>query len=875
MPSEDLTPMRQQYLEIKAQYPDAIVLFRLGDFYETFDQDAEIAARELDLVLTARHAKGQRIPMAGVPHHAVENYVSRLIEKGYHVVIAEQMEPPGKKLVRREVVRVITPGTVVEPGMLEQRQNNYLMALAPETARNSDTWVRVGLAYVDITTGEFMATQLGGDQDAPVSVLEELARLSPREVLVPALWAERNLTLPNGAHLSALPDHRFELGVARQCLLDHFAAASVDGFGLGDKPLAVRAAGAIIHYLQETQKNSLPQLKDLRAYSTNTFMVLDPNTRRNLELTETIRGGRAKGSLLSVLDRTVTPMGGRLLRTWINQPLLNLERLEARLDAVQCFYDEALMRADVVNALKPIADLERLTNRVLSGTAGPRDLLALREGIEGVGPLRQAILGRPALASLLDRLDPCREVSDLIAQAISDDPPAVMREKVGVIRPGYSPELDEVHHNTRDAKEWITGLEAIERERTGIKSLKVGFNKVFGYYIEVSHSNTQKVPDDYIRKQTLVNAERYITPDLKEYETLVLNAEERMMEIEGRLFEEVCQQIAGCGERLLKTARAIAYLDVMASLAEVAAREGYCRPQMTKDDVLMIKDGRHPVVEKLLTGERFVPNDTYFDAEQRIHLITGPNMSGKSTAIRQVALIVLMAQIGSFVPASEATIGIVDRIFTRIGAQDEIHSGQSTFMVEMTETAALLSSSTNRSLLILDEIGRGTSTYDGLAIARAVVEFIHNNPRLNCKTLFATHYHELTELDKILPRVRNYNVSVMDEGDHQVVFLHKVVPGGADRSYGVHVAKLAGMPKAVVNRANEILKDLEAQGADFELRHGKPVRKPSKAEQAGQMTLIPPEVHPAVEELRRLRVEEMSPLDAMTKLYELQRLAKQ
>jgi DNA mismatch repair protein MutS len=878
MTADDLTPMRQQYLEIKAQHPDAIVLFRLGDFYETFDHDAEIAARELDLVLTARPmSKGQKTPMAGVPHHAVDTYIGRLVEKGFHVVIAEQMEPPGKKLVRREVTRVITPGTVVEPGMLEQRQNSYLLALAPETARNGDMWVRVGLAYVDITTGEFAVTQLGGaesrdiDTGATVAVLEELARLAPREVLVPAAWAERGLTLPNGAHLTALPDHRFEPGAARQCLMDQFDVASLDGFGLGDKPLAVCAAGAIVHYLRETQRNSLPQLTGIHAYSTASFMVLDPNTRRNLELTETIRGGKAKGSLLAVLDHTVTPMGGRLLRTWINQPLLDIGRLQARLDAVNALFDDGMLRAETIASLKPIADLERLTNRVLSGIAGPRDLLALRISLEGVPDLRQVIQNAPALSSLKDRLDACRDVVEQIAAAVAEDAPGIAGERVGVVRSGYSPELDEVHDGTRHAKDWITNLEPIERERTGIKSLKVGFNKVFGYYIEVSHANTVKVPADYIRKQTLVNAERYITPELKEYETLVLNAEERMIEIETRLFNELCQQIASCGDRLLRTARAIAYLDVFAALAEVAAHEGYCRPQITGDDVLYVRDGRHPVVEKLLHGERYVPNDTLFDADQRIHIITGPNMSGKSTAIRQVALITLLAQIGSFVPASEAIIGIVDRIFTRIGAQDEIHSGQSTFMVEMTETAALLASATSRSLLILDEIGRGTSTYDGLAIARAVVEFVHNNPRLNCKTLFATHYHELTELDKILPRVRNYNVSVAEDGEG-VVFLHKVVPGGADRSYGVHVAKLAGMPKAVINRANEILKELEDQGADFEVRKR---GKKASEEESPQLPLFDTEPHPALEELRRLRVEEMSPLDAMTKLYELQRLARE
>lgn len=872
MTDQDLTPMRRQYLDIKANYPNAIVLFRLGDFYEAFDDDAVTVSRELDLVLTARGGKDKN-PMAGMPYHAVDNYVAKLVERGFHVVIADQMEPPGAKLVRREVTRVITPGTVVDPEMLDGRQNSYLLALAPETDRSGTTWAKVGLAYVDITTGEFAATQLGdsADQAATIAVVEELSRLRPREVLIPQAWADKGITLPAGSFMTPQPDLRFELNTNKRVLHDHFQVVTLDGFGLADKPLAVRAAGAILQYIRDTQRNSLAQLTSIYAYSTASFMVLDSNTRRNLELTETIRTAKSKGSLLGVLDETVTPMGGRLLRTWIGQPMLDLGRLRARQQAVAALHEDGLLRAEVIQALKPIYDLERLTNRVLGTHAGPRDLLALKTSLEAVPALRGVIMGSEALRSLHERLDPCEEVTDLIGTAIDETPPAVLNEKVGVIRQGFSQELDDIHRDTHDAKAWIANLEATERERTGIKSLKVGFNKVFGYYIEISNANTDKAPADYIRKQTLVNAERYITPDLKEYETLVLNAEERMIEIETRLFREICAQIAACGERLIRTARAVAYLDVFAALAEVAAREGYCCPELTDEDVLIIRDGRHPVVEKLLQGERYVPNDTYFDPDQRIHLITGPNMAGKSTAIRQVALIVLMAQIGSFVPASEAKIGIVDRIFTRIGAQDEIHAGQSTFMVEMTETAALLSTSSPRSLLILDEIGRGTSTYDGLAIARAVVEYIHNNPRLNCKTLFATHYHELTELDKILPRVRNYNVSVVEEGD-QVVFLHRVVPGGADRSYGIHVAQLAGMPKPLIKRAKDILRDLEEQRSDFEL---KMPTKQHKAPPAGQPALfeIPP--HPAVAALRTLKVEEMSPLEAMTKLYELQRLAKE
>ncbi|HRE49715.1 MAG TPA: DNA mismatch repair protein MutS [Aggregatilineales bacterium] len=879
--SDDLTPMRQQYLDIKGQYPDKLLLFRLGDFYEAFDGDAEIIARELDLTLTARPNKNGKIPMAGVPHHAVDGYIARLVEKGFHVVVADQMEPPGKKLVRREVTRVITPGTVVAPEMLEQRRNNYLLALYPEADTEGKTWTRVGIAYCDITTGEFAATQIGGrdpktggGQEATVSVLEELARLAPREVLLPKVWVEAGVSLPAGAFLTAQPDQRFLLPFAQKTILTHFAARTLDGFGLGDKPLAVGAAGAILAYIGETMKASLPTITALRAYDTSGYMVLDANTRRNLELTETMRTGKVRGSLLGILDRTATPMGGRLLRTWIAQPLLDVGRLNARLDAVTCLFEEGRRRAEVIEALKPIADIERLTSRILSKIATPRDLLALQGSLGCVPDLKQAIFDAPALYNLRDRLDHVPHVAALIEAAISENPPNVLNERVGVIRPGYSPELDQITANTRHARDWIADLEGQERQRTGIKSLKVGFNKVTGYYIEVSHANAERVPADYIRKQTLTNAERYITPDLKDYETLVLNAEERMIALEAELFHALCAEIARAAPALLMTARAVAHLDAFAALAEVAVREGYSRPEITTDDVLIIQDGRHPVVEKLLEGAPYIPNDHHFDPEQRVHLITGPNMAGKSTAIRQVAVITLMAQVGSYVPARVARIGIVDRIFTRIGAQDEIHAGRSTFMVEMTETAALLAAATSRSLLILDEIGRGTSTYDGLAIARAVIEFIHNHPRLNAKTLFATHYHELTELEAILPRVRNYNVAVLEEGDH-VVFLHKLVPGGADRSYGIHVAQLAGMPKAVVSRAREILKDLESGGSDFALPtlHPSPPPRP-KGISPNQMALIPETDHPLVAMVKALRVEEMSPLEAMTKLYELQRMAR-
>jgi DNA mismatch repair protein MutS len=613
-------------------------------------------------------------------------------------------------------------------------------------------------------------------------------------------------------------------------------------------------------YLRETQMGRLNQLTGIRRYSTSQFMVLDQFTRRNLELTETIRGRKTRGSLLDVLDRTVTAMGARLLHAWINQPLLDIKRLNARLDAVEALTSDEILRQELNEALRQVSDIERLTNRLVVGRAGPRDLIGLKASLDVVPYIRERIEAIGPLYALAERLDPCADVVEHITRALVDDPPATLNT-IGVFREGYAADLDDILERSSGAREWIANLEPQERERTGIPTLKVGYNKVFGYYLEVTHAHTAKVPEDYVRKQTLVNAERYITPELKDYETLVLNAEEQIMAVEKRLFGDLCNALAASAEVMITTARAIAHLDAFMSLATVAVREGYVRPALTEDDMLVIHAGRHPVVEKTLAGgDRYVPNDTHFDTMSRVHIITGPNMSGKSTYIRQVALITLMAQVGSFVPADEATIGLVDRIFARIGAQDEIHAGQSTFMVEMVETARLLSGSTRRSLLILDEVGRGTSTYDGLAIARAVIEYIHNNPRLDCRTLFATHYHELTSLPDVLPRTRNYNVAVTERGD-DVVFLHKVVPGGADQSYGVHVAQLAGMPRPVVERARELLAQLERDSSDFR------VRTPQ------QMSFLEQPPHPALEALQALSVDEMSPIEALTKLYELKRMA--
>jgi DNA mismatch repair protein MutS len=848
MTIDDVTPIRQQYLDIKRQYPDSILFFRLGDFYETFDQDAETASRELDIVLTSRNvAKGVRVPMAGIPYHAVENYLARLIEKGYHVAICEQVgEQPTKGLFPRQVTRVVTPGTVVEPALLRSDRNNYLVSLFTQEHK-------AGVAYVDITTGEFYTTEIQSD-DLYVTLRAELVRLNPAEILIP-----QEVSLPDGVsdHLTHWPSWRFELARCQDTLLRQFQTAALDGFGLRGRSLSIQAAGALVQYIQETQPAALKLLTSIATYSLDEFMTLDANTRRNLELIETIRGGEVQGSLLSVLDRTITQMGKRLLRQWVSKPLLDLPAINTRQGYVSYFVEHGILRAELRSALKQIGDLERTTNRIITGHALPRDLLLIRSTLQNLPGLLQ-LFKDPALplADLLAHLHPHQDELDLVEQAISDDPPATL-QNTGLIRPGFSSELDNVIEASRHARDWIANLENVERERTGIKNLKVGYNKVFGYYIEISNSNTHNAPADYIRKQTLVNAERYITPEMKEYEALVLNAEERIHEIEVRLFRQVCSQLAANAVNLLETARALAELDVLASLAEAAAQNNYIRPVVSDDNHLKIVDGRHPVVELSLSGERFVPNDTSFEAGELVRVITGPNMAGKSTFLRQTALIVLMAQMGSFVPAASAEIGLVDRIFTRIGAQDEIHAGQSTFMVEMIETANILHHATSRSLLVLDEIGRGTSTYDGVSIAWAVIEYIHNHPGLRARTLFATHYHELTQLSDLLPGVRNYNVAV-SESDGKVIFLHKIIPGSADRSYGIHVAQLAGLPRPAIQRADEILHQLEVSS-------GKAVKVNPMLSQ--QLALFP-ETNPLVEELKGLDVNTLTPIEALNKLYE-------
>ena len=845
-----VTPLRKQYLRVKQKYPGAIVFFRLGDFYETFDEDAKVASRELDVVLTSREmGKGQRVPMAGIPHHALDNYLAKLINRGHKVAICEQLTPPGKGLVERDVIRVVTPGTVVEPNLLASKSNNYLgsLIIAGEEA---------GIAYVDITTSEFATTQLPAER-----LLPELERLQPRELLIPEN-AQEYAQLP--FTMTRLDDYWFDPEIAQESLLEHFSVTTLEGYGCARLPLAIRAAGALIHYVKETQKETLPQLNKLATYSTDSFMTLDGQTIRNLELFQGGRWGEAGHSLLSIIDLTKTAMGGRLLRNWLGHPLLDLTTLNRRQEAVGWLHENSLARQKTISLLTDIADLERLVNRVVSGRVMPRELLALRSSLKKVPDLKVAMADGDFMNWLNGELRPCPDIVDLIARAIADEPGDL--EQGGVIKESFSTELDEVRRNSHQAKQYLAGLEQRERQRTGIKSLKVGYNRVFGYYIEVSRANVNLVPPDYIRKQTLAEAERFFTPELKEYESLILNAQEKIADLEAGIFRQLCQQIAAVSEQILATARAIAQIDALASLAGVAVRHGYARPTLTNEDIIDIKGGRHPIVEQSIGRDDFVPNDAYLcNRDNQLVILTGPNMSGKSTYLRQVALIILLAQIGSFVPADSASIGIIDRIFTRIGAQEDLAAGQSTFMVEMTEAANILNNATSRSFIILDEIGRGTSTYDGLSIAWAVAEFIHNHPDLGTKTIFATHYHELVDLAGILPRVKNFNVAVAEEGD-RVVFLHKIVPGGTGRSYGIHVAELAGLPRSVIVRAQEVLAELES--------HASQKGKVSGRKASLQIPLFPKDSRLA-DEITQLDVDSMSPLEAITKLYELKRMARE
>ena len=848
MANKETTPIRAQYLSIKKNYPDAILFFRLGDFYETFDEDAAIASRELDIVLTARKvSKNQKVPMAGIPYHAADNYIGRLIEKGYHVAICEQIgEQPQKGLFPREVVRVVTPGTIIEPGLIRSEKNNFLLSFYANESRT-------GIAFIDITTGDAGVTEFSDDGHHN-RLYSEISRLNPAEIVYSENQDFKNF---KEIHQTRLQDWKYEYSRSEQEIKNLYHVSVLDGFGLRGMNAAICALGGLIAYLQETDTTASIQFKSPSVYSIEDFMVLDQSTRRNLELTQTIRAKDDYGSLLWVIDKTVTAMGKRRIMQWINQPLTQIVQIQQRLDAVQIFFENGLLRMELQVLLKPLADIERIATRINSGHATPRDLVSLRNTLKMTPQLFRK-LGDKFSTIFPDITEPelCNEALSLLAQAIADDPPATLQH-TGVIKKGYSSALDDVIHASKHAREWIAGLEKKEKATHDIKTLKVGYNKVFGYYIEISKSYLDQVPETYIRKQTLVNAERFITPELKEYESIVLNADEQIRTLENQIFGEICRLLAKSTQKIIDLANLIAIIDVLLSFAQTASENNYCKPKLSEEVVLKIKNGRHPVVEKTLPAGAFVPNETTMGCDALIHIITGPNMSGKSTYLRQAALIVLLAQIGSFVPADEALIGLVDRIFTRIGAQDEIHAGQSTFMVEMVEAANILNNASNRSLLILDEIGRGTSTYDGLSIAWAMIEFIHNHPKLHARTLFATHYHELTILPEFLPQVANFNVSV-SEAENNVVFLHKIVGGGSDKSYGIHVAQLAGMPKPVLHRAADLLAQFEKES----------VHQPSNgsAHIADQLPLFKAE-NPLQDALDELDIDTMSPIEALNILY--------
>ncbi len=847
------TPIWRQYLGVKRQYPHAIVFFRLGDFYETFEDDARLCARELEITLTSKVlGRDFRVPLAGIPYHAVDSYLAKLIAKGYKVAVCDQMADPAttKGLVPREVVRVVTPGTVLDEQLLDVRANNYLAAAISDGER-------AGLASIDVSTGQFQTAQI----DA-LELAAELQRLDPRELLIAGAVSDLPAGLPPPTALggAALDDER-----ASDELLRHFGVLTLEGFGCAGKPLAVCAAAAILRYLAENQPAVLSQVTQLATSSAQGWMPLDPQTTRNLELFEAGRNGGKAGSLLTAIDGTKTPMGARLMRQRLARPLTDASAIHRRLDAVQWCYERGALRGALLAALARVGDLERLIVRVGAGGGSPRDLATLRRGLQQAEALRGQLRAEPPEA--LPTLPELSEALTIIECALADEPGTLGQGDV--MRAGFSPELDGLLSISHDARAILADLEQRERERSGIRSLKVGYNRVFGYYIEVSNAYKHTVPADYQRRQTLTGAERYVTPELKEHESRVLNAQERLETLETELFRSLCAAVAAHATRIRAAAAAIAELDVAAGLAEAAALHGYCRPLVDEGDEIEIRAGRHPVVERMLPSGTFVANDTRLSAgAEQIVILTGPNMAGKSTYLRQVALIVLLAQIGSYVPADAARIGLVDRIFTRVGAQDDLAAGSSTFMVEMVETAQILNHCTPRSLIVFDEVGRGTSTYDGLAIARAVVEYLHNRGQSAARTLFATHYHELTRLAANLPRVRNCSVAVGEENG-TVVFLHTIVPGGADRSYGVHVAQLAGLPRAVVQRAQEILVELEAPRAAA----GRNGRFSARAPAGVQLSLLP-ESSPLFDELRALDIDALSPLDAIRRLYELREAAR-
>ena len=875
--SNELTPMMKQYMQTKEEYKDCILFYRLGDFYEMFFDDALTASKELEITLTGKNCGlEERAPMCGIPYHAVDSYLNRLVSKGYKVAICEQVEDPktAKGIVKREVIRVVTPGTNLDTQGLDETKNNYIMCIV----YMADQY---GLSVADVTTGEYLVTEL----DSQTKLMDELYKFMPSEIVCNEAFYMSGLDLDdlkNRLHMAiySLEAWYFDDALCRETLQEHFKVASLEGIGLSDYECGMIASGALLKYLEETQKNSLSHMSRLTRYATGNYMVLDSATRRNLELVETLREKQKRGSLLWVLDKTKTAMGARTLRKYVEQPLIDKESIVKRLDAVAELKDNAICREEIREYLNPVYDLERLVGKITYQSANPRDLIAFQSSLSMLPSVKCILkdMESDLLKEIYEELDPLEELCDLVGRAIQEEPPLAMKEG-GIIKDGYNEEVDRLRKAKSEGKNWLADLETREREKTGIKNLRIRYNKVFGYYLEVTNSFKDLVPDYYTRKQTLANAERYIIPELKELEDTILGAEDKLCALEYELYCEVRNTIAAELTRIQRTAKAVAKLDVIASLALVAERNNYVRPKINEKGVIDIRDGRHPVVEKMIPNDMFIANDTYLDdKKQRISIITGPNMAGKSTYMRQAALIVLMAQLGSFVPASSANIGLVDRIFTRVGASDDLASGQSTFMVEMNEVANILRNATSKSLLILDEIGRGTSTFDGLSIAWAVVEYISNTKLCGAKTLFATHYHELTELEGKLSGVNNYCIAVKEKGD-DIVFLRKIVKGGADKSYGIQVAKLAGVPDPVINRAKEIVeelvtaditgkvKDIAVQGSETKKKTQKKLDEVDLTQFSLFDTVKDDDV---LNELKELDISHMTPMDAMNKLYQLQ-----
>ncbi len=878
MDLSQLSPMMQHYMETKKEYPDCILFYRLGDFYEMFFDDALTASKVLEITLTGKECGlPERAPMCGVPYHAVDSYLYRLVQHGYKVAIAEQMEDPkqAKGLVKREVIRVVTPGTITSAQALDETKNNYLMGIVYMDGK-------YGVSTADITTGEFLVTEV----DTGRELFDEIHKFSPSEIICNNAFYMSGVDLDDlknrcNVAVSALDSHFFGDESCRKILREHFRVGSLSGLGLDDYSTGVIAAGAVMAYMYETQKSTLEHITAITPYSTGQYMIIDTSTRRNLELVETMREKQKRGTLLWVLDKTKTAMGARLLRTWIEQPLIHKEEIIRRQDVVEELNMNYISREEICEYLNPVYDLERLIGRISYKTANPRDLIAFKTSLEMLPHIRRILaeFNSAILKELAGDLDPLEDLHALISRAIEDDPPITVREG-GMIKEGFSEEADRLRQAKTEGKDWLAKLETREKDKTGIKNLKIKFNKVFGYYFEVTNSFKSMVPDYFIRKQTLTNAERYTTDELKELEDIIMGAEEKLVSLEYDLFCQVRDEIAAQVLRIQKTAKAIAAVDVFCSLSAVATRRNYVKPSMNEKGVIQIKNGRHPVVEQMMRDDLFVANDTFLDnGKNRLSVITGPNMAGKSTYMRQVALIVLMAQIGSFVPAQEADIGICDRIFTRVGASDDLASGQSTFMVEMTEVANILRNATRNSLLVLDEIGRGTSTFDGLSIAWAVIEHISNTKLLGAKTLFATHYHELTELEGTIAGVKNYCIAVKEQGD-DIVFLRKIVRGGADKSYGIQVAKLAGVPDSVIARAKEIAEELsdnditarakEIAQANANVTQHKAVPKPDEVDMQQLSFFDTVRDDDIVRELEGLELSTMTPIDALNTLYRLQ-----